>query len=463
MFFFIGYMKVNKIQKAFFCQNCGYETPKWTGRCPACQAWNTFVEEPTGKNAPRLPFTAGGAAAKPQLISQIDIRQTPRQTLGIAEVDRILGGGLVRGALALIGGEPGIGKSTLALQIALKNPSVKTLYISGEESAEQIKLRSERLEGNGEGCYILSETLLENIIDHAQALSPAMMVIDSIQTIATQRLDSAAGSVSQVRECAALLLKFAKETGVSVLIIGHITKDGSIAGPKALEHIVDVVMQFEGDHQHIYRVLRSVKNRFGSVSELGIFEMTGAGLREVANPSEILVTRRTQALSGIAAAASVDGARPFLIETQSLVSSAVYGTPQRGVTGFDARRLNMILAVLEKRAGFRLASKDVFLNIAGGLRVCDPAIDLAVAAAVLSSNLDLPVPQNCCFAAELGLSGEARPVSRIDQRIAEARKMGLERIYISHYNSKGIKKHEDIDIVCIATIEDALRKLFGQG
>ncbi|GHT69103.1 DNA repair protein RadA [Bacteroidia bacterium] len=450
-----------KIHKAYFCQNCGYESPKWMGRCSACGEWNTFVEEVVTKEKDNHALTFGSAEkARPRLISQIDVLQEPRQTLGSGEVDRILGGGLVQGSMVLIGGEPGIGKSTLALQLALKNPLLKTLYVSGEESAQQIKLRAERLDGKGDGCYILSETLLENILAHAQEMRPNLLVIDSIQTIATQRIESSPGSISQIRDCAALLLKFAKETGTSVFIIGHITKDGAIAGPKVLEHIVDVVLQFEGDNQHIYRLLRSAKNRFGSTSELGIFEMTGTGLREVSNPSEILIAHHAEQLSGVAVAASMDGVRPFLIETQSLVSSAVYGTPQRSTTGFDARRLNMLLAILEKRAGFRLASKDVFLNIAGGLRVNDPAIDLAVATAVLSSSLDLPVPLNCCFSAELGLSGEVRPVNRIDQRITEAEKLGFQKIFVSKYNQKGLKLQGKIEVVFASKIEEVLQKLF---
>jgi DNA repair protein RadA/Sms len=452
-----------KVQKAFFCQECGYEAPKWTGRCPSCGTWNSFVEEIISKPTANTVTFGNSDKPNPQLISDIDLLQQPRQTLGSAEVDRILGGGLVCGSMVLIGGEPGIGKSTLALQLALKNPALKTLYVSGEESAQQIRLRAERLDGNGDGCYVLSETLLENILERAQDLKPNLVVIDSIQTIATGRIESAAGSISQIRDCAALLLKYAKETGTSALIIGHITKDGAIAGPKVLEHIVDVVLQFEGDNQHIYRMLRSVKNRFGSTDELGIFEMTGTGLREVSNPSEILVAHHSEPLSGITVASSMDGLRPFLIETQSLVSSAVYGMPQRSTTGFDTRRLNMILAVLEKRAGFRLASKDVFLNIAGGLRVSDPAIDLAIAVAVLSSSLDLPVPYSCCFAAELGLSGEVRPVNRIDQRIAEADKLGFKRIFVSQYNQKGLSKQGGIEVVFATKIEEVLQKLFRQG
>ncbi|GHT15997.1 DNA repair protein RadA [Bacteroidia bacterium] len=431
------------------------------GRCPACGEWNTFVEEIVTKEKDKHSLSFGNAQkARPRLIGDIDLSLEPRRSVGNAEVDRILGGGLVAGSMVLIGGEPGIGKSTLALQLALKNPLLRTLYVSGEESAQQIKIRAERINGESNSCYILNETLLENILTHAQEIAPALLVIDSIQTLATQRIESSPGSVSQIRECAALLLKFAKETGTSVFIIGHITKDGAIAGPKVLEHIVDVVLQFEGDNQHIYRLLRSVKNRFGSTSELGIFEMTGVGLREVSNPSEILMAHHEEPLSGVAVAASIDGVRPFLIEIQSLVSSAVYGTPQRSTTGFDVRRLNMLLAVLEKRAGFRLASKDVFLNIAGGLRVSDPAIDLAVAVAVLSSSLDLPVPLNCCFAAELGLSGEVRPVNRIEQRIAEAEKLGFDKIFISKYNLKGLKIDGKIQVIGTSKIEEVLHKLF---
>lgn len=450
-----------KVQKAYFCQSCGYESPKWLGRCPSCNEWNTFVEEVITKNDEKhTPSFVLSANHKPVLVDAINIEQEPRIPLGNGEVDRILGGGLVAGSMVLIGGEPGIGKSTLALQLALKNPLLKTLYVSGEESAQQIKLRAERLGGEGSGCYILSETLLENILTHAQELAPDLIVIDSIQTLASKRIESSPGSISQVRDCAAMLLKYAKETSTPIFIIGHITKDGSIAGPKILEHIVDVVLQFEGDNQHIYRILRSIKNRFGSTDELGIFEMTGTGLREVSNPSEILISHQAEQLSGVTVAASIDGVRPFLIEIQALVSSAVYGTPQRSTTGFDIRRLNMLLAVLEKRAGFRLATKDVFLNIAGGLKVNDPAIDLAVVIAVLSSNFDIAVPQKCCFAAEVGLSGEIRPVNRIDQRISEAEKLGFEKIFVSKYNKKGLKTNGKIEVVFAGKIEEILQKVF---
>ena len=456
---------MSKIHKAYFCQSCGYESAKWLGRCPSCSEWNTFVEELVtkegGGGGGGMSFSSQGSA-KPLPVESISIAPEPRIGLGNGEVDRILGGGLVPGSMVLIGGEPGIGKSTLALQLALQNPLLKTLYVSGEESAQQIKLRADRLGGCGKACYILSETLLEHILAHAQELKPSLIVIDSIQTLVSTRIESSPGSISQIRDCAALLLKYAKETGTPVFVIGHITKDGVIAGPKVLEHIVDVVMQFEGDSQHLYRILRSTKNRFGSTSELGIFEMTGAGLREVSNPSEMLITHHNEPLSGVAIAASVDGARPFLIEIQALVSSAVYGTPQRSTTGFDIRRLNMLLAVLEKRAGFHLASKDVFLNIAGGLRVSDPAIDLAVAAATLSSSFDLPIPAGCCFAAEVGLSGEVRPVARVDQRISEAEKLGFKKIFVSAYNQKGAKKSDAIEVVFAGKIEEMLHKLFKQ-
>jgi len=393
-------------------------------------------------------------------VDEINYEQQPRLNIENEEVNRLLGGGLVMGSLVLVGGEPGIGKSTLSLQLALHAPSLKTLYVSGEESAQQIKLRADRLKGDGHNCYILSETNLENIFAQAQQLHPQFMVVDSIQTLFTDRVESSAGSVSQIRECAAQLLKFAKQTGIPVFIIGHITKDGSIAGPKVLEHIVDVVLQFEGDGNHAYRLLRSIKNRFGSTAEIGIFEMLGSGLREVSNPSEILITQHDSALSGIAVAATLDGVRPLLIETQALVSSAAYGTPQRSATGFDVRRMNMLLAVLEKRAGFKLAVKDVFLNMAGGLKIVDPAVDLSIITAILSSNFDLPVSSHYCFAAEVGLSGEIRPVSRVDQRIAEAEKLGFERIFISKYNQKGLPKNKKIEITAVAKIDELLRAVF---
>jgi DNA repair protein RadA/Sms len=450
-----------KTKTAYFCQQCGFESAKWLGRCPSCGEWNTFVEELVNKGtgvASSLSFSSGKAVA--QRVDEINFEQQPRLNIENAEVNRLLGGGLVMGSLVLIGGEPGIGKSTLSLQLALHAPALKTLYVAGEESAQQIKLRADRLHGDGRNCYNLSETNLENIVAQAQQLHPQFMVIDSIQTLYTDRVESSAGSISQIRECAAQLLKFAKQTGIPIFIIGHITKDGSIAGPKALEHIVDVVLQFEGDGQHAYRLLRSIKNRFGSTAEIGIFEMLGSGLREVNNPSEILITQHDSALSGVAVAATLDGIRPLLIETQALVSSAAYGTPQRSATGFDVRRMNMLLAVLEKRAGFKLAVKDVFLNMAGGLKVVDPAVDLAVVTAILSSNFDLPVSSRYCFAAEVGLSGEIRPVARVDQRIAEAEKTGFERIFISRYNQKGWPQTKSIEVVTVSKMDELLRAVF---
>ncbi|MDR2358800.1 MAG: DNA repair protein RadA [Prevotellaceae bacterium] len=451
-----------KTKTAYFCQNCGFESAKWLGRCPSCGEWNTFAEELVSKEpaAAHSSFSPGKSVA--QRVDEITFERQPRLDIGNGEVNRLLGGGLVLGSLVLIGGEPGIGKSTLSLQLALHAPSLKTLYVSGEESAQQIKLRADRLRGDGSNCYILGETNLETIFTQAQQLQPQFMVVDSIQTLFTTRVESPAGSVSQVRECAAQLLKFAKQTGIPVFIIGHITKDGSIAGPKVLEHIVDVVLQFEGDGNHAYRLLRSSKNRFGSTAEIGIFEMLGSGLREVSNPSEILITQHGSALSGIAVAATLDGARPLLIETQALVSSAAYGTPQRSATGFDVRRMNMLLAVLEKRAGFKLAVKDVFLNMAGGLKVVDPAVDLAVVTAILSSNFDLPVSPHYCFAAEVGLSGEIRPVARIDQRIAEAEKLGFEKIFISRYNQKGLPGTKKIAIAAVSKMDELLRAVFRQ-
>ena len=432
---------MSKVKKAWFCQECGYESAKWLGRCSSCGAWNSMIEEVLAKE-PELPHQAGAFTeqrAVPVPLSEVTFSQEARISLNNAEVERLLGGGLVEGSVVLLGGEPGIGKSTLSLQIPLHCPHLKTLYVSGEESARQIKMRANRLspdEHAADHCFILCETLIENILEHAQALNPSLMVIDSIQTVYSRYLDSSPGSVSQIRECAARLLLYAKERNTPVILIGHITKEGSIAGPKVLEHIVDVVLQFEGDTKNSYRILRGIKNRFGSVAELAIFEMLQNGLRTVDNPSEILIPMHAESLSGIAVAAMIDGTRPFLIETQALVSSAAYGTPQRSATGFDARRLNMLLAVLEKRAGFKLSVKDVFLNMAGGLKVNDPAVDLAVTAAILSSNFDLPLTPRCCFAAEVGLSGEVRPVSHIDRRIAEAQKLGFETIYISKFSGK---------------------------
>lgn len=455
-----------KVKTSYVCQNCGTEAAKWIGRCPSCGEWNTFVEERTSqaKSSTRLGLVEVSRQAVPKPLKEIEVSNERRLDAGIGEVNRVLGGGVVSGSLILLGGEPGIGKSTLALQMALRLNHLKVLYVSGEESARQVKLRADRLNGANAQCLILNETLLENILTQIQNESPELVIIDSIQTLYTDSIESSPGSVSQVRECAATLLRYAKLSGVPVVLIGHITKDGSIAGPKVLEHIVDVVLQFEGDGNYLYRILRSIKNRFGSTSELGIFEMQSSGLAEVPNPSEILLSHRDEGLSGVAIAAAMDGARPFLIETQALVSTAAYGTPQRSSTGYDTRRLNMLLAVLEKRAGFRLATKDVFLNLAGGLKVADPALDLAVVAAVLSSSLDVPIPSSCCFAAEVGLSGEIRQVSRVEQRIAEAAKLGIERVFVSKYNFKGETPFTGSTLlVKVGKIEDLVRQLFGKG
>jgi DNA repair protein RadA/Sms len=450
-----------KSKTVFVCQNCGVESAKWIGRCPSCKEWNTYHEEIIAPvSSHETAFTLGLEKRKPELLDNIKADEKDRQKTGIAEVDRILGGGVVRGSLILLGGEPGIGKSTLALQLALSLKESKILYVSGEESEEQISLRAGRLKKSNPTCYILSETELETILIHSENIKPELIIIDSIQTISTGMLESSAGSVSQVRECAAQLLKYSKITGIPVFLIGHITKDGTLAGPKVLEHIVDVVLYFEGDNNYIYRILRSVKNRFGSTSEIGIFEMMESGLREVDNPSELFITQHDEPLSGISIAATVDGLRPFLIETQALVSSAVYGTPQRSSTGFDIRRLNMLLAVLEKRAGFRLGVKDVFLNIAGGIKVNDPAIDLAILSSVLSSNLDIPIDKDICFSGEAGLSGEIRPVSRIEQRIREASKMGFSSIFISKYHRNINIKDAGIEIVQVGKIETLVKKLF---
>ena len=450
-----------KSKTVFVCQNCGVESAKWIGRCPSCKEWNTYHEEiitPASSSAPS--FSDKYEKKKPELLTEIDADENSRILTGLSELDRILGGGLVKGSLILLGGEPGVGKSTLALQLALALKDKKVLYVSGEESEQQIKLRAGRLKGKNPQCYILSETILENILFHSEDIQPALIIIDSIQTVQTELLESSAGSVSQVRECAALLLKYSKMTGTPVFLIGHITKDGTLAGPKVLEHIVDVVLQFEGDNNYVYRILRSIKNRFGSTAELGIFEMVETGLREVDNPSEMFINQHDEPLSGISIAATVDGLRPFLIETQALVSSAVYGTPQRSTTGFDIRRLNMLLAVLEKRAGFRLGIKDVFLNIAGGIKVNDPAIELAIISSVLSSNLDIPLSREVCFSGEIGLSGEIRPVSRIEQRIKEASKMGFSKIYISKFHRNLTTKNTSIEIVTMGKIEMLVRELF---
>ena len=450
-----------KNKTVFVCQNCGVESAKWIGRCPSCKEWNTYHEEIIAPVTSReTAFVSDRIKRNPELLDNIKANEHDRQKTGIAEIDRILGGGMVKGSLILLGGEPGVGKSTLALQLALALKQTKILYVSGEESEEQISLRAHRLKNSNPSCYIFSETELESILTQAENIKPGLIIIDSIQTIQTGMLESSAGSVSQVRECAAQLLKYSKLTGIPVVLIGHITKDGTLAGPKVLEHIVDVVLYFEGDNNYVYRILRSVKNRFGSTAELGIFQMLESGLKEVSNPSELFINQHDEPLSGISIAATVDGLRPFLIETQALVSSAVYGTPQRSSTGFDIRRLNMLLAVLEKRAGFRLGIKDVFLNITGGIKVNDPAIDLSIVSSVLSSNLDIPIGREACFTGETGLSGEIRPVSRIEQRIKEASKMGFKKIYISRFHKNLSVKGLDIEIVHVGKIENLVKSLF---
>ncbi len=445
-----------KEKTIWFCTSCGNESPKWLGRCPACGEWNTMVEQTvaTGKPA-KTPAPAGH---KPQQLRDIGSAQEHRISLNNGEVDRLLGGGLVEGSLVLIGGEPGIGKSTLSLQIPLGCKGLRTLYVSGEESPRQVKMRAERLGGDMDNCLILSETRMETILEAARAEKPGLVIVDSVQTMYSENIDSSAGSVSQIKEVASMLLYFAKSTGIPVILIGHITKDGYIAGPKILEHIVDVVLQFEGDDKGPYRLLRSIKNRFGSTSELAVFEMTGKGLREVTNPSEMLIPMHEENLSGTAIAATLDGLRPFLFEVQALVSTAAYGTAQRSATGFDVRRLNMLLAVLERRAGFKLNTKDVFLNMAGGLRILDPACDLAVVCAVLSSNFDFAIPHDVCFAGEVGLSGEIRPVNQLDRRITEASRLGFRKIYISKYAS--VPKVEGILAVKVADIPALVKSLF---
>jgi DNA repair protein RadA/Sms len=450
-----------KVRSAYFCQNCGYETPKWLGKCPSCAEWNTFVEEVIEKNIPSVvAFSTSSRNAKPQTLQSIEKQEHERIFLQDAELNRVLGGGLVPGSLILFGGEPGIGKSTLLLQLAVAETNLRVLYVSGEESEQQIKMRAERVGTLNQQCFILTETNIQNIFKQAEETSPELLVIDSIQTLYSSQIESSPGSISQVRECTAQLLRYAKQTGVPVFLIGHITKEGSLAGPKVLEHMVDAVLQFEGDRNHVYRLLRSMKNRFGSTNELGIYEMIGSGLRQVENPSEILITNTDNSLSGISIAATLEGIRPMLIEVQALVSTAAYGTPQRSSTGFDSKRLNMLLAVMEKRCGFKLGAKDVFLNIAGGIKVDDPAIDLAVVAAVLSSNTDLPIDNKTALSAEVGLSGEVRPVNRIDQRISEAEKLGFERIIISKY-CKGIEqKNYKIKLVPCGKLDEVVKALF---
>ncbi|MBU2907098.1 DNA repair protein RadA [Arenibacter algicola] len=450
-----------KTKTAFFCQNCGTQYAKWVGQCGACKQWNTVVEEVIQKEEKvswKSSSQPSKKIAKPLRVNEISTDRETRLNTFDLEFNRVLGGGLVPGSLTLLGGEPGVGKSTLLLQIALKLP-YKTLYVSGEESQKQIKMRADRIHPNSETCFILTETKTQNIFQQIEATEPDIVVIDSIQTLHTDYIESTAGSISQIRECTAELIKFAKETNTPVILIGHITKDGTIAGPKILEHMVDTVLQFEGDRNYVYRILRSLKNRFGSTSELGIYEMQGSGLREVNNPSEILISKNDEGLSGTSIASTVEGMRPLMIEIQALVSTAVYGTPQRSTTGYNAKRLNMLLAVLEKRAGFKLAAKDVFLNITGGISVDDPAIDLAVIAAILSSNEDIPIEKGVCFAAEVGLAGEIRPVQRIDQRILEAEKLGFSTIYVSK-NNKITLKNTQIRIQLASKIEDVANSLF---
>ncbi len=449
-----------KVKTVWYCTSCGNESPKWMGRCPACGEWNTMVEQPRESRKPASGSAPAGERRRPVQLRDISAVGEARISLHNGEVDRILGGGIVPGSLVLIGGEPGIGKSTLSLQIPLHCNDLRTLYVTGEESVNQVKMRAERLGGDAGQCYIFSETLMENILSEARSMMPQLMIVDSVQTMFTETLDSAPGSVSQIKEVAAQLLRFAKETGVPVILIGHITKDGFIAGPKILEHIVDVVLQFEGENRGSYRILRSIKNRFGSTSELAVFEMTGQGLREVSNPSELLIPMHEQGLSGTAVSAMLDGSRPFLFEVQALVSSAAYGTAQRSATGFDVRRLNMLLAVLERRAGFHLSAKDVFLNMAGGLRVSDPACDLAVICAVLSSNFDFAIPSDICFAGEVGLSGEIRPVGQTDRRIAEAARLGFRKIFVSSFSSFDKKSAEGIQVVKVADVPALVKALF---
>lgn len=460
---------MSKIKTTFFCQNCGAQSGKWIGKCPSCNEWNTYVEEVVQKETKnsRLQVFSNNKnpskeSNKPILLQDVGLQDFPRIPVPGKELSRVLGGGIVPGSLILFGGEPGIGKSTLMLQLALRLKNLKILYVSGEESEQQIKMRAERIGISTNSCYILQETNTQNIFQKIAETEPQLVIIDSIQTLHTSYIDSSPGSVSQVRECAAELLRFAKESNTPVFMIGHITKEGSLAGPKVLEHMVDTVLQFEGDRNHVYRLLRATKNRFGNTNEMGIYEMQGEGLKEVLNPSEILVTNRENATSGVAIAATMEGNRPMMIETQALVSSAAYGVPQRSSTGFDLRRLGMLLAVLEKRCGFKLGVKDVFINIAGGIRVEDPGIDLALVCAILSSNEDMPIKQTMCFAAEVGLTGEIRPVNRVEQRISEAEKLGFEKIFLSAYNLKGLnKKNHKIEIAPFHRIEEVFSSLFG--
>lgn len=453
----------NKVKSMWYCSNCGNESPKWIGRCPGCGEWNTMIEERVNVKGSKSATFERDNKAVPLPISQIETRQETRLHMPSEELNRVLGGGLVAGSIVLIGGEPGIGKSTLVLQNILSIRGKRILYVSGEESASQLKMRADRIGRLSDNCYIVCDTSLENILGHIKQVEPELVVVDSIQTIASDAIESSAGSVSQVRECAAKLLRYAKSSGTPVILIGHINKEGSIAGPKVLEHIVDAVLQFEGDRHYMYRILRSIKNRFGSTSELGIYEMVQRGLREVSNPSELLLSQSSDdgELSGMAIGVTLEGVRPFLIEAQALVSTAAYGTPQRSVTGFDSKRMNMLLAVLEKRVGFKLAQKDVFLNIAGGLKVNDPALDLSVICAILSSNVDMAVPRDVCMSGEVGLSGEIRPITRIEQRVLEAEKLGFSTILVPKNNMKGFDTSRlKIKIVEVAKVEEAFRALF---
>ena len=454
---------MSKVKKAFFCQNCGTQSPKWVGKCPSCNQWNTFVEEIIEKESTTESWQitqTQPTKSKARKLDDISSEEQSRMNTQSGELNRVLGGGLVPGSVILLGGEPGIGKSTLLLQLALQMKNWRILYVSGEESEQQIKMRAERLNINSNDCFFLTETNIQRIFQQIKEVQPKVVILDSIQTLESEHIESAAGSVGQIRECGGEFQKFVKQTPTPLFLIGHITKDGSLAGPKVLEHMVDTVLHFEGERNYGYRILRTMKNRFGSTSELGIFEMSGNGLREVNNPSEILLSQREENLSGIAIAASLEGMRPMLIEIQALVSSAVYGTPQRSTTGFDSRRLNMLLAVLEKRSGFRLSMKDVFLNIAGGIKVDDPAIDLAVVCAILSSNEDVLIDPKTCFAAEVGLSGEIRSVNHIEQRISEAEKLGFHKIIISKYNSRNLSPRSGIEVISVSKIEEVFRYIF---
>tara|TARA_B100000401_G_scaffold188086_1_gene126526 strand:- start:967 stop:2328 length:1362 start_codon:yes stop_codon:yes gene_type:complete len=452
---------MGKIKSTFVCQNCGAKSSKWIGKCPSCQQWNTFTEEVIKQTSSieKLISNSTTKQSKPMLLQDVQPISNNRIHFSDKEFNRVLGGGLVYGSVVLIGGEPGIGKSTLTLKIALTS-NHKCLYVSGEESDQQIKLRANRLKGKMENCYLLQETQLQQIIHQANQLNPDFIVLDSIQTLQSETIDSSAGSISQIKECTAQIVQFAKASHIPILLIGHINKEGSIAGPKVLEHMVDTVLQFEGDHHHVYRIIRSIKNRFGSTNEIGIYEMLASGLIEVQNPSKILINNHKELLSGVSIAASLEGIRPILIEIQALTSSAAYGTPQRSSTGFDLRRLNMLLAVLEKRCGFKIAAKDVFLNITGGIKVNDPAIDLGVVCAILSSNFDLHIPSTICFIGEVGLSGEIRPVPRIDQRISEAQKMGFKTVFLSKYISDLDINLTKIKLVKVGKIQEVMLHLF---